>query len=382
MSEVVVLYCGSYDFNEVFNTVKKGIDLLGGAEKFVKKGEKILLKPNLLIGDPPEKCVTTHPSVFKAAAQIFKSAGAEMYYGDSPSFGSMLAAAKKAGIADAAEEEGIIQADFKNGVDIFYEKGVQNKKFVIAKGVLDSDGIISLPKLKTHGFERYTGCVKNQFGCIPGLLKGEYHVKLPDANNFAKMLLDLNMFVNPRLYIMDGIMAMEGNGPRGGKPKKMNLILMSSDPIALDSVICRIIDINPEFVPTVKFGAEIGAGVYRESDIRLLGDPVEKFIQKDFDIVRRPLRGYKQSGILKFVNNRLVPKPYIQDELCVKCGVCINVCPASPKALKWPKADKSEAPVYNYDNCIRCYCCQELCPESAVKLKDPLIRRVFKSKKR
>jgi uncharacterized protein (DUF362 family)/NAD-dependent dihydropyrimidine dehydrogenase PreA subunit len=347
----------------------------------VKKGEKILLKPNLLIGDPPEKCVTTHPSVFKAAAEIFKSAGAIMYYGDSPSFGSTLAAAKKAGIADAAQESGIIPADFKTGVEVFYEKGIQNKKFVIAKGVLDSDGIISLPKLKTHGFERYTGCVKNQFGCIPGLLKGEYHVKLPDANNFAKMLVDLNMFVNPRLYIMDGIMAMEGNGPRGGKPKKMDILLMSSDPIAIDSVICKIIDINPEFVPTVKFGAEFGAGVFRDKDIRLLGDPIEKFIQKDFDIVRKPLRGYKQNGVLKFMNNRLVPKPYIEDDICIKCGICINVCPANPKALKWPKEDKSEAPVYNYDNCIRCYCCQELCPESAVRLRDPLIRKIFKSKK-
>ncbi len=381
MADVVVLYCGSYEYEEVYKSVKKGIDLLGGAAKFVKKGEKILLKPNLLIGDPPEKCVTTHPSVFKAAAEIFKSAGAIMYYGDSPSFGSTLAAAKKAGIAGAADEAGVIPADFKTGVEIFYEKGIQNKKFVIAKGVLDSDGIISLPKLKTHGFERYTGCVKNQFGCIPGLLKGEYHVKLPDANNFAKMLVDLNMFVNPRLYIMDGIMAMEGNGPRGGKPKKMDLILMSSDPIALDSVICRIIDINPEFVPTVKFGAEFGAGVYKDKDIRLLGDPIEKFIQKDFDIVRRPLRGYRQNGILKFMNNRLVPKPVIEEDICIKCGVCINVCPASPKALKWPKEDKSEAPVYNYNNCIRCYCCQELCPESAVKLKDPLIRKIFRSKK-
>jgi len=89
--------------------------------------------------------------------------------------------------------------------------------------------------MKTHGFQRMTGAVKNQFGCIPGALKGEFHVKVPDASNFAKMLIDLNTYIHPRLYVMDGIIAMEGNGPRGGTPKKMNVILFSTDPIALDS---------------------------------------------------------------------------------------------------------------------------------------------------
>lgn len=118
-------------------------------------------------------------------------------------------------MTEVADKLGIHLADFQNGKEIYFEEGKQNKKFIIAKGVLDADGIISLPKLKTHGYAKMTGCIKNQFGCIPGKLKGEFHVKLPDVNDFARMLVDLNKLVKPKLYIMDGIIAMDGNGPRG-----------------------------------------------------------------------------------------------------------------------------------------------------------------------
>ena len=239
MAKVAVIRCDSYNYEEVLKAVEKGIDLVGGAGFFVKANEKILLKPNLLSADPPERCATTHPSVFKAVAEIFLKTGAKITYGDSPGFTSPKSTALKAGLSPIADELGIELADFENGDEIFYDKGIQNKKFIIAKGVLEADGIISLPKLKTHGFAKMTGSIKNQFGCVPGKLKGEYHVKIPEVSNFSKMLVDLCSYVNPRLYIMDGIYAMEGNGPRGGTPKKMNILLFSSDPVALDATVLQ-----------------------------------------------------------------------------------------------------------------------------------------------
>jgi uncharacterized protein (DUF362 family) len=236
-SKVALVRCESYDDKAVYAAVKRGVDLVGGAGTFFREKQKVLLKPNLLAGDAPEKCVTTHPAVFRAVAELFISVGATVSFGDSPGFGNTAQVAKKAGLSSVAEELGIATADFKTGIEVFYEKAKQNKKFVIAKGVLDSDVVISLPKLKTHAFEKFTGCVKNQFGCIPGVKKGEYHIKLPDANDFARMLVDLNNFVRPSLYVMDGIRAMEGNGPRGGKPFSMNILLFSSDPIALDATV-------------------------------------------------------------------------------------------------------------------------------------------------
>ncbi|MFC1489054.1 DUF362 domain-containing protein [Thermodesulfobacteriota bacterium] len=377
MTKVAIVRCDSYNEDAVKKAVERGLTLLGGPDKFSKKREKILLKPNLLAGDPPEKCVTTNPNVFKAVAEIFMTTGAKITYGDSPALGSPKGAAKKAGFSAVADQLDIELADFTSGKEIFFKDGKQNRKFTIAQGVLESDGVISLPKLKTHGLQRLTGCVKNQFGCVPGVLKSEYHVKLPDANDFGKMLVDLNRFVNPRLYIVDGIRAMDGNGPRGGTPKKMNILLFSEDPIALDATICRLIDLNPLVVPTTRFGQEFGAGTHLKEEIELVGDHFEASRVKSFNVERAPIQPYKKKEFRKFINNRILLKPYILKDLCVQCGICVEMCPVNPKAVNWFDRDKSTSPVYNYDDCIRCYCCQEMCPESAIKLKKPLMRRLI-----
>jgi len=377
-SKVAIVHCNSYEANEVKTAVSRGLELIGGAQSFVQKGEKILLKVNLLVGEVPEKCVTTHPAVFKAVAELFAAEGAVLSYGDSPGFGAGHAAAKKAGIADVAEELKVELADFKEGREAFFEDGNQNKKFFIANGVLDTDGLISLPKMKTHGLERFTGAVKNQFGCVVGMRKGEFHVKLPDATDFARMLVDLNSFVKPRLYIMDGIMAMEGNGPRGGTPRAMNVLLFSTDPIALDATASRMINLNPLFVPTTLVGAETGAGNYKEEEIEIVGDPLKDFICIDFNVERSPVKTVKKGKMVQFLNNRLVAKPYILEEKCTQCGTCVHSCPVEGKAVNWLNGDKTKAPVYDYSICIKCYCCQEMCPESAIVLKDPLIIKVGK----
>lgn len=377
MSKVALVRCETYDLREVREAVRRGLGLLGGAVRYAKKGQKLLLKPNLLVGDLPERCVNTHPSVFRAVAEEFLGTGALVSWGDSPGFGSMTGAARKPGILAAARELGLADADFSTPVDLFYDRGGQNRKFVIAKAVVDNDVIISLPKLKTHGFEKLTGAVKNQFGCVPGVRKGEYHLKLQDHNDFARMLVDLNNLVHPALYIMDGIWAMEGNGPRGGRPRHMNVLLFSEDPIALDATVCRLISINPEFVPTIQLGSRAGAGSFRADDIELLGDDLSGFIQPGFDIHRGPLKPYRSKGIVRFINNRLVPKPYIRRDACISCGLCVSMCPTNPKSVDWSGDDMKHPPVHNYATCIRCYCCQEICPESAIELSVPLLRRIF-----
>ena len=377
-SKVALIRCNSYDQQEVNQAISRGLELLGGAGSFCKAEEKILLKVNLLAGDVPEKCVTTHPAVFHAVAECFLAAGACLSYGDSPGFGVSGAAAKKAGITDVAEALKLEAADFKDGRDVFFEEGNQNKKFFIANGVLDCEGLISLPKMKTHGLERFTGAVKNQFGCVVGMRKGEFHVKLPDATDFAKMLVDLNSYVKPRLYIMDGIVAMEGNGPRGGTPRPMNVLLFSTDPIALDATASRMINLNPLFVPTTLVGSETGAGNYKEEDIELVGDPLKDFICMDFNVERSAVKSVKKGRMVQFLNNRLVAKPYILEEKCNQCGTCVQSCPVEGKAVNWLEGDKTKPPVYDYSKCIKCYCCQEMCPESAIVLKDPLIIKVGK----
>ena len=377
MSEVAIVTCGSYAYPDVQKAVERGFALLGGAEQFVRPNEKILLKLNWLSADPPEKCVTTHPSVFRAVAKVLQQAGVSVSYGDSPGFQAPDAAAKKTGAAEAAEQLQIPLADFRSGREVHFAEGRQNKKFTIANAVLDSDGVISLPKMKTHGFQRVTGAVKNQFGCVPGALKSEFHVKVPDAYEFAKMLIDLNACVHPRLYIMDGITAMEGNGPRGGTPRQMNVLLFSTDPIALDATMCRLMNLDPALVWTNRAGMEMGAGTYRSEEIRLLGDPIEPLIACDFQVNREPEQVKSKKERPGFLRNAITPRPYILAERCVRCGICVNMCPVTPKAVNWHDGNKQNPPSYQYDRCIRCYCCQEICPESAIQIKVPLLRRII-----
>ena len=210
---VALVRCEDYDETRVFEAVGRGLALLGGAEQFVRAEERILLKANLLAGADPDKVVTTHPAVFKAAALHLRAAGAQISYGDSPGLGRPDAVAKRAGLAQVAEEMGIPMADFTVGETVSFPEGQLLRQFNIAKGALDCDGLVSLPKMKAHQLTRFTGAVKNQFGCIPGLLKGEFHARMSDMDRFARMLVDLNLFLKPRLYIMDGIMAFDLDSP-------------------------------------------------------------------------------------------------------------------------------------------------------------------------
>ncbi len=374
-SQVAVVLCKSYDPEAVETAVEKGINLLGGIDKFLSAGEKILLKPNMLVGTSPDKGVTTHPSVFRAAAKLCSGTGAVVSYGDSPAPGNTKSAVKACGYTAAADEFDIQLGDFKNGKEVVYDKGSQNKKFFIADAVLESDGVISLCKLKTHGLEKMTGAVKNQFGCVPGMLKGEYHLKLPDPFSFARMLVDLNSLVNPRLYIMDAIDAMEGNGPRNGQLRRMNLLLFSPDPIALDAVMCRLVDLNPDLLPTNTIGEETGAGSYH--DIEIIGENIKDHVCKDFKVDRSVIRIEGESSALGFLKKLLLSKPVIDDEKCIKCGICVKMCPVENKAVDWFNGDKETAPQYDYNKCIRCFCCQELCPEGAVFIRKPFLRRIF-----
>ncbi len=376
-TKVALVRCDTYADVKVLNAVRTGLDLLGGISMFTKPGERIVMKPNILVGTDPDQGVTTHPAVFKAVGKLLKEAGGNVYYGDSPSFGKSEANLTKAGLKQVGDELGFILADFDSGRPVSHKDALLVKKFVIANGVLDSDGLLSLPRFKTHGLVRFTGAVKNQFGCVPGLLKGQYHVKLPDPYDFATMLVDLNTLIKPRLYVMDGIRAMEGNGPRSGKLKQLNVLLLSSDPIALDATACRIIDLNPEIVPTSKPGERAGLGTYHIENIELVGESVESFLAPGFEVNRTPPVPSSGGRFRTFMKNEITQRPVIDRAKCTSCGICVEMCPVDPKAVDWYKGDQSKSPKHNYDRCIRCYCCQETCPEAAIFIDSPLLGRLF-----
>ena len=376
MSKVALVYCENYELDKVRDAVRNGLDLLGGAAQFVLPGEKILIKPNLLVGDSPDKCISPHPMVFEAVLEEFIACGVQLSFGDSPGFGSCQAAARNAELLPVADALAVPVADFQNGETVSFHEGKFIKQFTLAKGVLEADGVISLCKMKAHALTRITGAIKNQFGCIPGMLKAEFHSKLPSAAVFSKMLVDLNLFIKPRLYIMDGIIAMEGNGPRNGDPHPMHVLLFSTDPVALDTTVCAMINLDDDLVDPIVYGNEFGLG--SSKNIEYVGAAVERFVAPDFVVNRSRGSTTTDLGFLtsSFVRTYVTPRPVINVEQCTKCGRCVKVCPAEPKALSWTNG-KEKPPVYDYSNCIRCYCCQELCPHEAITVQVPLLGRLI-----
>lgn len=377
-SRVALVRCEDYDPARVSDALSRGLELLGGVAAFVRPGEPVLLKPNLLAPDPPEKCTTTHPAVFRAAARIFQAAGSTVSYGDSPAMGFPAATARAAGLAAVAAELGVALGDFATPVEVPFPDGRQHKRFTLAQGVVRHGGaLVNLPKFKTHGLLRMTCAVKNLFGCVPGLLKSEYHVTLTHAHPFARMLVDLNRLLRARLHIVDAVLAMDGNGPRSGTPFPLRLIALSADPVAVDAVLCRRVGVDPAVAPTSRYGLEDGLGTYREEDIEVVGDAQAQLPVRPFAADRVPP---SESAPVRhrWLKSLVVPRPEIIAARCTRCGTCVRICPVRPKALNWTEEGHLRPPRYDHDHCIRCYCCQELCPERAITIRHPLLGRLIR----
>ncbi|HUU06068.1 MAG TPA: DUF362 domain-containing protein [Patescibacteria group bacterium] len=375
-AKVALIECPDYSEELVSRALRKGIDLLGGITRFARPGERILLKPNILNGAAPEKCVTTHPSVLKAMGLLCQENGSRVSFGDSPGFVNARDAAAKSGLAAVAGELGMEQADFNTPVQVSFKEALIAKQLILAKGALETDGIISLAKMKTHGFMRITGAVKNQFGCVPGIRKGEYHVKMPRNEHFASMLVDINRYLKPRLYVLDGIMAMEGNGPGSGSPRKMKVLVLSSDPVALDAVFCKLIRLPAPYVPTMKAASASGLGTFADEEIEICGDELSHLVASDFKVIRQSAVPFDRA-FPYYLKKWITPRPFIDGSLCNNCEVCTEVCPLELKAVRRQPGDKNPHPLYDYERCIRCFCCQEMCPSGAITIKRPILSRVI-----
>ncbi|MGD0725864.1 MAG: DUF362 domain-containing protein [Spirochaetia bacterium] len=371
-SRVALIRCDGYDESSVFSAVSQGIELLGGLSRFAAPEETILLKPNVLVGDDPGKLVSPHPSVVRAVAKLLRERTSRLTYGDSPSFGRPEPALRKSGLAAAAEESGALPADFTNGRDVSFPASPFTRRFFLAQGVLSCDGIVSIAKLKSHAFMRMTGAVKNQFGCVAGMSKTSFHLKLQDPADFGRMLTALTLCLKPRLYVMDGIVAMQGNGPRGGEPCPMKVLLFSEDPVALDAVMCRLVALDPSALLTNPPGRQWGLGTHLAEEIEIVGDHLQSLVNGDFVVNRAVVRKQLPPAVASIVNAWVAPRPVIDKKRCSRCGTCIEVCPVTPKAVDWREGSRTLPPRHSYERCIRCYCCQEVCPEKAISVRKGL----------
>ena len=243
------------------------------------------------------------------------------------------------------------------------------KEFEVIRPAVESDVIINLAKFKTHVMTGMTGAVKNMFGVVPGLKKAEFHMRFPDKENFANMLVDLCQAVKPTFTIVDGIQAMEGDGPAGGSVRNLGLLLAGSDPYKIDLAMAYIMGFDPENLPVLKAAIDRGLAPTKLEMTDITGD-VQRYkrcegyilprsYRLDFgDHVPRALR-WATPAVEKF----LTPKPKINKSKCIGCGKCRSICPQKTIEIKDKKA------VINLKNCIKCFCCHEMCPVKAIDIK-------------
>ena len=380
---VFFVKCRHYE--EVENKLTELLAMMNGMGSFVKPGEKIVLKVNLLQSAKPAKAVTTHPAVVAAAARLVKKEGAIPIITDSP--GSGYAYNKKnlektyrvCGLDTVAEEDGI-ELNLDPSYDtVSFPGGKLIKRFEVITPVLEADGLLNLCKLKTHVFMHMTGAVKNNFGVIPGLTKPGYHAKLYDKSRFANMLLDLSEYVSPRISIMDAVTGMEGEGPgSAGEPRHVGLLMAARSPLALDVVAGEIIGLKRENNPILMEAEKRGLFPHCIQEVEVIGGDITDLRIPDYKLPASIFDGtglgalsWWQKALIPLIKTGMTLKPLVVRKKCTACGVCSEACPVKAVTI----IDEKYAQI-NDKNCIRCYCCHEMCQANAIKLHKNLLYRV------
>ena len=379
-SKVSIVECPNYDPGVIDEALEQSLNLIGGLASIVKPNHKVLIKVNALNSSPPEVAANTHPSIVGAVVKAVKKLGAQALVGDCPGDPNAL-------IEDTLGNNGIKQATQDAGGKIIdlYQSGISEvaspsynkviKSHKIAKGILDADVIINLPKLKTHNLTLFTGAIKNLFGCVPGFSKAKYHALAPHPTEFSKSLVDIFEIVKPKLHIMDAVFGMEGKGPSYGDKRFMGAIMASVDGVALDAVASAAIGFKPFEIETTRIAHERRLGQGNLEQIETKGTSLNDIKQEwkhPIDIHR--LSRYVPKFILKLTRpfaKYLRIDPVIIQESCTQCLVCVKGCPAHTIHQKNGKI------VIDRSNCIMCFCCYELCPYKAIKLKKSWLVRLL-----
>lgn len=384
--QVYAVPCGDYAGAEA--ALRDTVERMGGMGRFVRPGERILLKANLLRPAPPEAAVCTHPAVTGAVAKLVREAGGTAVIADSP--GGALQ--KESVLRNLYEKTGTTQAAREAGAELCLDPsarlvnlpdGQVLRQAEIISAALDCDGIFDLCKMKTHVFMGMTGAVKNSFGLIPGLTKVGFHGSHPDKTQFAQVLLDLIGFMAPRLCVMDAVLAMEGEGPgASGTPRQVGLLLLSDSPLALDVIAGEIMGLPRDRNALLLAAQARGLSPTRWEEIELVGATLEELRIPDYQFpanVRDNLMGFL--GPLTGTAGRLCKQllsqtPRIRTDKCIGCAICKNACPGKAITMTGPGGKAKVHP----RACIRCYCCHELCPHKAVDLKRNWLGRLLNGK--
>ncbi|MDO9066986.1 MAG: DUF362 domain-containing protein, partial [Deltaproteobacteria bacterium] len=307
MEEICITQCNSYEYSKLLTSVSALLEPLGGISAFVNKGDRVLLKPNMLSAKKPSQAVTTHPMIVRVVAEMVRDAGAIVMIGDSPGIGSFRSVAEKSGIAAAAKASGSELVEFDDVIEL--PGSGTFRRISIARAYWQADKIINLPKLKTHEMMTMTCAVKNLFGAVVGTGKAGWHLKAGTSREqFARLLLEIYLLKKPVLNIVDGILAMEGNGPGSGDPVELGLLIAGVNPVAVDLVAGKLAGIPADLLHVEREAARMGLPGTKLEEIIFCGTPLESVIGSRFRLadgldVQFGLPGFLKNALKKHLTS-------------------------------------------------------------------------------
>lgn len=361
---VSCIKCFSYEKDNLCGKVREAIQLASGFPKEVRKGAKVLLKPNILTAKEPELSVTTHCEFVRSVIQEIKSLGAIITVGDSPAgtheWDKLWT---KTGLKQVCQEENVNLMAFENSKIIDFKDGVNEIKLPILKEFDDFDAVISLPKLKTHVLTKITASVKNSYGLVIGHAKSHFHTLYPSPKKMSVFIGKLYGILKPDFVIMDAISAMDGDGPNSGKPINTGLIFAGADGIAVDACACAVYGYLPKDILHVKTASELGYGISDLALIERVGDGYSDIGKVAYKRSKADLL-FKIPEKLFFIITMIAKtRPFIDKNKCVRCGICAQAC--NQKAIY----KKNGHYKVTSSKCILCMCCIEACPYRSIALK-------------
>jgi uncharacterized protein (DUF362 family)/NAD-dependent dihydropyrimidine dehydrogenase PreA subunit len=325
--------------------------------------KKVLIKPNVLRAARAEEAITTHPALVRAVVDVVEAMGPSLIVvGDNPglfSYGANEDAFVKTGLMDAAR--GYYRNIGNDSVRVAF-----NPHFMpmvsISRIVLESDVIISVPRFKTHGLTIVSGGIKNSYGFLPGAQKARLHKSAGNPGRFNDAVVEVFKLRIPEFFIVDGVIAMEGNGPASPDLRNLGMILAADNAVALDAVIGYMMGCDPGLLQFLRKAKELGLGDYDLRNVEIIGE-----LKRIPDFKLPPLGGEAIHGnkeIENFLQSRASLRPRVDLTLCTSCGTCVSQCPVSALTM----GDK--VPSVDNDRCITCFCCQEICPVKAITLNE------------
>ncbi|MDO8663036.1 MAG: DUF362 domain-containing protein [Candidatus Omnitrophota bacterium] len=369
-SQVSIIKCANYNLSLVEASVRKAIGLIGGVTHYVKPGSRVLVKPNMLMAKEPEFGIGTHPEVVRAVIRVLKDISCRIFVGDGPSvWGKEIENVdevyRRTGITKICEDEKVELVKF--------EKRRMREKFPLTTWLDHCDYLINLPKFKTHELTLLTGAIKNNFGLVSGTFKTELHKNYFQREDFAKILVDIFAEAKPGLTIIDGVTAMEGDGPAtSGKLRDLGLLLAGGDCVALDSVMAKIMGIEPCDVLTTKEAARRGLGRADLNSIEILGEKIEGLNIRPFLLPSSISLSRKlPKPVISLAKKLIKYYPYPVRKNCTRCTACIKICPNNCISMR------KKGIIFDYRKCIACFCCQEACPSKAIKVKKSLFAKMI-----